>query len=199
MPEEEGLVASTSRDGWAQVVTERGDACANCGASHCCASLGGSSKMVIKALNRANAGAGDLVAISIGSGALIQSAALFYVIPLVGLILGAVAGTTLAPRWSLGGSAAPVLLSFAGLGAGFLITALFTKRLSAREKFTPIITRVVKSGFQAPEPSVVLDPVCKMVVDPAGAPVSYVYDGKTYYFCHPGCREAFAREPEKYL
>jgi Cu+-exporting ATPase len=28
---------------------------------------------------------------------------------------------------------------------------------------------------------------------------SYVYKGKTYYFCCPGCKESFVKDPEKYL
>ncbi len=42
------------------------------------------------------------------------------------------------------------------------------------------------------------DPVCGMMVDPAGAPAKSEYQGRTYYFCAPGCKEAFDREPEKY-
>ena len=44
------------------------------------------------------------------------------------------------------------------------------------------------------------DPVCDMQVDirkPPGG--SHDYDGETYYFCAPGCRIAFSKEPEAYL
>ncbi len=43
------------------------------------------------------------------------------------------------------------------------------------------------------------DPVCGMEVDPAKAAATYEYQGKTYYFCAPGCKAAFEKEPEKYL
>jgi Cu+-exporting ATPase len=42
------------------------------------------------------------------------------------------------------------------------------------------------------------DPVCGMMVDPETAPAKAEYKGKTYYFCAPGCRVAFERDPEKY-
>ncbi len=45
-----------------------------------------------------------------------------------------------------------------------------------------------------------IDPVCKMEIDekaPKGG--QSVYKGKTYYFCAPGCKKAFDKEPEKYL
>lgn len=43
------------------------------------------------------------------------------------------------------------------------------------------------------------DPVCGMEVDPAQAAATFEYQGETYYFCAPGCKMAFEKEPEKYL
>ena len=45
----------------------------------------------------------------------------------------------------------------------------------------------------------VKDVVCGMMVDPETAPAQAEYKGQTYYFCAPGCKAAFEREPEKYL
>lgn len=44
-----------------------------------------------------------------------------------------------------------------------------------------------------------IDPVCGMQVDPAQTEWSAEYKGQTYYFCAPGCKRAFEKEPEKYL
>jgi YHS domain-containing protein len=44
-----------------------------------------------------------------------------------------------------------------------------------------------------------IDPVCGMQVDEKAAAATYEYQEKTYYFCAPGCKAAFAKEPEKYL
>ncbi|MFP4177017.1 MAG: heavy metal translocating P-type ATPase, partial [Candidatus Brocadiia bacterium] len=43
------------------------------------------------------------------------------------------------------------------------------------------------------------DPVCNMDVDPDEAAAQTEYEGKTYYFCNPGCKEKFDADPEKYL
>ena len=43
------------------------------------------------------------------------------------------------------------------------------------------------------------DLVCGMEVDPETAPAKSEYKGKTFYFCAPGCKVAFDRDPEKYL
>lgn len=44
-----------------------------------------------------------------------------------------------------------------------------------------------------------VDPVCGMTVVKATAKATFDYKGTTYYFCSLGCKEAFAKEPEKYL
>ena len=50
----------------------------------------------------------------------------------------------------------------------------------------------------APAPAI--DPVCGMKVDPSAARGgSHEYGGTTYYFCSPGCREKFAKDPQHWL
>lgn len=43
------------------------------------------------------------------------------------------------------------------------------------------------------------DPVCGMEVEESKAAAKTEYKGVTYYFCAPGCKVAFDREPEKYI
>jgi YHS domain-containing protein len=43
-----------------------------------------------------------------------------------------------------------------------------------------------------------MDPVCGMQVDESTAQWKSEYQGKTYYFCAPGCKADFDRDPEKY-
>lgn len=44
-----------------------------------------------------------------------------------------------------------------------------------------------------------VDPVCGMTVEPEDAAGSYVYQGKTYYFCNLGCLEQFRSDPSEFL
>lgn len=44
-----------------------------------------------------------------------------------------------------------------------------------------------------------VDPVCGMTVVKANAKATYDYQGTTYYFCSTGCKDAFAKEPDKFL
>ena len=45
----------------------------------------------------------------------------------------------------------------------------------------------------------VTDPVCKMQIDSEKAAATSQYNGQTIYFCAPGCKAEFDREPEKYF
>lgn len=45
----------------------------------------------------------------------------------------------------------------------------------------------------------VKDPVCGMQIDEKKAAGKSEYQGQTYYFCSPGCKKAFDKEPEKYV
>ena len=43
------------------------------------------------------------------------------------------------------------------------------------------------------------DVVCNMKVDEKTTEYKLEYDGDAYYFCGPGCREEFSRNPKKWL
>ncbi len=44
-----------------------------------------------------------------------------------------------------------------------------------------------------------IDPVCGMLVAPGSEAGSSTYEGKTYLFCNPVCKEEFDADPERYL
>ena len=43
------------------------------------------------------------------------------------------------------------------------------------------------------------DPVCGMQINIDTAPAKTELDGEIYYFCSEACKEAFERNPNKYL
>ena len=43
------------------------------------------------------------------------------------------------------------------------------------------------------------DPICKMMVNEKIAQFTSEYQGKVYYFCAVGCKEAFDDNPEKFV
>ena len=46
--------------------------------------------------------------------------------------------------------------------------------------------------------TLVIDPVCRMRIDPATAAAHEIYNGKTVYFCAEGCRHQFLANPAAY-
>lgn len=66
-----------------------------------------------------------------------------------------------------------------------------------------VLTLRAKRAPAPPEepaaPAEATDPVCGMSVEVAGARHASEHAGETYYFCCPGCKRAFEKEPEKYL
>ena len=45
----------------------------------------------------------------------------------------------------------------------------------------------------------VTDPVCMMEIEDTDAVATSDYMGQTYYFCAPGCKVGFDKDPGKYL
>ena len=43
-----------------------------------------------------------------------------------------------------------------------------------------------------------IDPICKMTVDEKTAKWVSEHEGQKYYFCAPGCKKAFDKEPKKW-
>ena len=43
-----------------------------------------------------------------------------------------------------------------------------------------------------------IDPICKMTVDEKTAKWTSDHQGKKYYFCAPGCKRMFDKDPAKY-
>ncbi|MCH7969614.1 MAG: YHS domain-containing protein [Chloroflexi bacterium] len=58
----------------------------------------------------------------------------------------------------------------------------------------------MKIPFLSSKSETATDPVCGMSVDTSnpGGGISTHY-GEVYYFCGPGCRVAFEKDPEAYL
>ena len=148
MAQKKGRVSSIEKDGWAMVVTEKGDACNNCESAQFCHSLADCSRMETRVLNQANARVGDRVTISLSSSSVFKSALILYILPTVSFIFGAVGGAELNEQLGIGETGAAILFGFTGLILGFTIAGLISKRQTAGSKLTPVITRIIKPTKQ---------------------------------------------------
>jgi sigma-E factor negative regulatory protein RseC len=144
MAKKKGWVTDISENGQAQVIIERGDACNACEASHFCHSIADCSRIKTKVINQANASVGDRVTIELNSKTLFKSAFFLYLVPAFGLLGGAVSGNGLGNSLGIGQPGLTIILAFAGLAAGFTITAIFSRWMSGKDNLTPVVTKIVK-------------------------------------------------------
>ena len=191
-----GLVSSVGEDGRASVVIYTTDDSVKpgCPEADVCACSGGRSQITIKALNQAGAKTGDVVSISRNPGTAMKSLLILLGIPLSGLILGTSVGGMMLQSRTIDATGLAVA-SLGGLLLGALAAVVVYRRISGDDRFAPIIDSILRSVAKA----TAIDPVCKMRVDPATAAANLTYQDTTYYFCHPGCRESFVKDPAAYL
>ena len=146
MAQKKGRVRSVGKDGWAMVVSEKGDACSNCESSQFCHSLADCSRIESRVINRASAGVGDRVIISLDSSSVYKSAMILYILPTLSLFIGAIGGSGFHKYLGLGESGAAIVFGFGGLIFGFTIAFLISRRLTVVSKLTPVITRIINPG-----------------------------------------------------
>lgn len=153
MAHTKGFVVGIENNGWAKVVTEKKSACSSCGASHHCHSSLSGSKTVAKVLNSVNAREGDLVSINLSMGKVLKNAALIYLIPIAGLLLGAILGEGLNDKLAISETSAAILFSLIGLCLGFCIIIFISRFKSTKNRNAPIITHIIKQGKEHPPAS----------------------------------------------
>lgn len=144
MAQKIGRVSSVTTNGWAMVVTEKGDACSNCESAQFCHSLTDCSSMETRVLNRAKAQVGDRVSISLSSRSVFKSALILYIMPTLSLILGAFIGSGLHIYIGIGETASAIVFGFAGLILGFTIAGWISKRQTGCSKLIPVISAVIQ-------------------------------------------------------
>jgi sigma-E factor negative regulatory protein RseC len=133
-------VVKAIRGAKAVAITKREDACHHCKAKDSCEMLGGTgANAVVEALNTAGAEVGDIVTISLRSSSLLKGAFVIYMVPILGLVAGIVAGFGLAHVFSL--SQEPVVGAMAALAVvvSFLWVRQKAKKLGQRQEYIPEI------------------------------------------------------------
>ncbi|MCF8045624.1 MAG: SoxR reducing system RseC family protein [Desulfarculaceae bacterium] len=142
-----GLVLSVTDDGWAQVAADRKKGCDGCGeAKSTCHSCLTTTRRTARALNKAGAKAGDIVLLSMDSSVVFKYAALVYFIPVLGLMIGALAGFKLGAGLPVSADASTILFGIGGLAAGFFVLTVISKRIGSGKYSGPVIRNVVMEG-----------------------------------------------------
>jgi sigma-E factor negative regulatory protein RseC len=148
---EEGIVvrsvSSTSKLVW--VKTTRSGSCKHCSARTSCNTGHNEKEMEVQVINEAGAKVGDRVMLTLETASLMKATFLCYIIPMFGLILGAICGNQMAPRYGYDPSLFSALVAFVFLALSFLIVRYGGARMSKNSAYRPRITRVLRSDAQA--------------------------------------------------
>jgi sigma-E factor negative regulatory protein RseC len=138
MQEEIGTVIETW-EGTARVLVKRNAACGRCPSRSCCTSLGGDSRRV-DVSNVIGAKEGQQVKVGISPKAVLKASFIFYMIPILSLIIGVMLGNYLGPKhreiWAI------------SLGFGFFVGSYFViralnKHFENKSEYLPVVTEIL--------------------------------------------------------
>ena len=143
MLEEFGTIVELKGKQVAVVLCQRHSACKHCASNGSCQIGDDSQTMLVEAFNAIGAEVSDRVKVVTSTRNFLQSSFMLYIVPIIGLLIGAVAGQLLGENFSLG--IEPALLS-AILGVAFLVGTFLCIRVGTRalskELFMPRITEI---------------------------------------------------------
>lgn len=152
MVEHIGVVVQIETDGSARVAADRKAACGGCdphgGGCHSC--LSGANKIVSEAANPVGAEVGDLVKLRLASSSLFTGAAMLYLLPVLGILVGAFAGDWAAGSAGISGAIGAITGAFFGLATGYAFLFVIDRGHGLRRRWTPTITHIVQSGVRVP-------------------------------------------------
>jgi sigma-E factor negative regulatory protein RseC len=140
MIEDFGRVVKINGD-QAYVEVERTSACASCGLQEA-EELAAGGKVVFQVYNMAGANTGDRVRVQVRTGAVTKASLYIYGIPVLFLVIGAVAGAYAATILKRSTDTISALLSIGGLIVGFIVLFLLRKRGNKTE-YMPVVVEVM--------------------------------------------------------
>lgn len=143
MIEEYGTIVELKSKQVATVLCQRNSACDHCASNGSCQIGDDSQTMLVEAFNQIGAQVGERVKVVTSTKNFLQSSFVLYIVPIIGLLIGALAGQAIGESFSLGID--PNLLS-AILGAAFLVGTFLCIRVGTRalskELFMPRIIEI---------------------------------------------------------
>jgi len=143
MIEDIGKVVKIDSDK-AYVEVERSSACASCGLQEA-EELAAGGKVVFGAYNIAEATIGDRVRVQVRTGVYVKASLYMYGIPVLFLVIGAIAGAYAAAILKRSSDTMSALFAMGGLVVGFIVVFLFRKRGNKTE-YMPVVVEVIQDN-----------------------------------------------------
>jgi sigma-E factor negative regulatory protein RseC len=144
---EESAVVISCTGEFADIETERKSSCGGCSANGVCgvgvlAKVFGRRRSIVRVVNSINAKEGDRVIVGLQDGALVRGSFVFYIVPILTMIAGAIfsdmfavwVGLTTTEPFSIFGG-------LLGLMFGLLLARRFSETVSTDERYRVVMLR----------------------------------------------------------
>lgn len=142
---EQGIVTRATPD-VAQIKTNRAAACESCTAKHSCGTIHQGKEVLFEVPNTLGVQAGDSVLIGMRTKSALQLTFLIYIVPVLCLVVGALAGDALAPYFQINASFFAMVLGFSFFGLAFFILHKKSAGMNRKTEFKPMLIRKTKSA-----------------------------------------------------
>ena len=141
MATEKGIVAKTE-NGFAWVKAQRKSACGTCASKSNCGLIDGGSQMLVKTTNAIGAKMGDSVEFYIASGFNLKCTFIIYMIPVLGLLTGALSAAPLAGFLGLNTTVGMVVFTLLFFVLAVGLSKKMISQIVSTDDFLPNIKRV---------------------------------------------------------
>lgn len=138
---EEGIVQQVE-PAKALILIMRSSACAGCHSQSAC-QPSEHKEAIVEAINDVNAQVGDRVQVSVPAVSLLKATFIVYLVPVLALILGAIAGSSFAPLMHMDASLASIICGVSSMFAIFVVVKWLDKSTSSKSEYWPKITRIL--------------------------------------------------------
>ncbi|MBS7527740.1 SoxR reducing system RseC family protein [Fusibacter paucivorans] len=144
MMDRTGVIVSVDKE-FSKIKLLRHTACGSCGACH----LGDEQKdVMLVAKNDVHAEVGDMVEVSMGTSSVLSAAFIMYMIPLMSLFLGLVAGLGILNGIQYSGNVemASAVIGLLFMAGAFLVIRLNDKRFLKSDKYTAHVEAIIQKS-----------------------------------------------------
>lgn len=145
MSTEEGTITRVTGDK-AWVLVKRSEMCECCSSRGICHTLGGGKNMEAEAVNTAGGRVGDRVRIKISTGSLWKISLLFYMIPVLALVLGALVGLMVANQLRSDPELMSALLAIVFAGLSLLAIKWIARTMQHKREYIPEVDKIISRG-----------------------------------------------------
>jgi sigma-E factor negative regulatory protein RseC len=144
MATEEGIVKKITGK-TASVLVKRSEMCTECSSQGACKTLGGGKDLMVDAINNINAKEGERVLLNIDSSSAIKLTFIVYMLPVIMLLAGSIAGIQIGNNISFDPELLAVLLGLGGFILSFFGIIIYGKKQKDNKDYMPVLIKVIKN------------------------------------------------------